>query len=374
MTTTHTPQEGQQAKPPKSAMSEPSTTSSTPLHQRLLLKRRPQGQTRPKDFELSESPLSPLAEGMARVKVHTLSIDPTNRIWMGQDSYLPIASLDEPVRAIGVGQILESRHADLKEGQWVAGLLGWQNFADVSPEGLNVLPDMVAVRPSLALGVLGHTGMSAYFGLLDIAKPKPGDTLVVSAAAGAVGSIACQIGKLKGCRVVAIAGGEKKGVWLKDTAKVDAFVDYKQADFPQALKAACPNGIDVYFENVGGKVSQAVFPLLNLHSRISLCGLISGYNLQNSPSAQSASANDLALMSDHGYSLQDILIKRIDVRGFIILDYAQRYGEAAAEMLPWIQSGQIRFEETVFEGLESAPKALDSMFAGGNIGKTLVRL
>lgn len=308
-----------------------------------------------------ESPVPQVGEGQALAKVLYLSIDPTMRIWMADvPQYMPPVALGEVMRCIGLAQVVESRHADFKKGDKVMGFTGLQQYVllgGTQKQSFQKIPSIPFVSDSTFLGTLGVTGLTAYFGMMDIAKPEKGETLVVSAAAGATGSIAGQIGKIHGCRVVGIAGSTEKCKWLTDELGFDATVNYKDADWKQQLAAATPKGIDIDFENVGGEIMQEVLNRMNLFGRVVLCGLISGYNKEDPNLA----------------SFGTLLIKRLRVQGFIVLDYAPRFMEAATQLGKWKMFGKLKDRETVVEGLERAPEAINMLFKGANTGKLIVK-
>jgi NADPH-dependent curcumin reductase len=331
----------------------------TTNHQ-LLLQSRPKGLLAPGDLQLVESPVSELKEGQALARVKYLSVDPTMRVWMVADTYLPIVPLGEVMRAIGFAEIVESRHPDYKKGDRVTGLTGLQEYVIIDKSAKSFfqkVPKIPFVSDTVFLGVLGTNGLTAFFGM-EIAAPKKGETLVVSAAAGATGSIAGQIGKIHGCRVVGIAGSDEKCAWITKDLGFDAAVNYKHPDWKEKLAASTPNGIDIDFENVGGEIMQEVLNRMNLHGRVALCGLISGYTKP-----------DPGLVS-----LRNILVRRLRVQGFIILDYASRFMEAATQLGQWKMFGKLKDRETIVEGLEKAPEAINMLFTGGNIGKLLVKV
>ena len=323
---------------------------------------RPQGLVTPDVLQLSESPLPALEDGQALARVKYLSIDPTMRIWMADiPQYMPAVQLGEVMRAFGLGEIAESRHPDFKKGDKVMGLTGLQEFVLITAKesrSLQKLPSVPFLSDSNFLGTLGINGITAYFGLLEVGKPQSGETLVVSAAAGATGSIVGQIGKIKGCRVVGIAGSDEKCNWIKDDLGFDAAINYRHSDWKAQLVAATPSGVDINFENVGGEVMQAVLDRMNLHGRVVLCGLISGYTKQ-----------DPALSS-----FAQILVKRLRVEGFIILDYASKFMEAGQQLGMWKMMGKIKDQQTIVKGFEKAPEAINMLFQGSNIGKLIVEL
>lgn len=329
-------------------------------NRQLRLQSRPTGLLAPGDLQLFESPLPELQDGQALGKVKYLSIDPTMRVWMAMDSYLPAVALGQVMRAGGFTEIVESRHPEYQKGDRVSGLTGLQDYVVIDASAKSYfqkVPKIPFVSDTVFLGVLGINGLTAYFGM-EIAQPKKGETLVVSAAAGATGSLAGQIGKIRGCRVVGIAGTDEKCAWITQDLGFDAAINYKHADWKQKLAAAVPQGIDINFENVGGEIMQEVLRLMNLHGRVVLCGLISGYTKE-----------DPAMVS-----LGMVLVKRLRVEGFIVLDYASRFMEAATELGKWKMFGKLSDRETIVEGLEKAPEAINMLFTGGNTGKLIVKI
>lgn len=332
----------------------------------LILKSRPKERCSLENFSLVDIPLEPLRSGEIRIETLYLSVDPTNRIWMSDmPGYMPPVALGEIMRALGLGRVVESASPAYKVGDYASGLLGWQEVVTVDAAHVNKVEPIEGVPLSLFLGPLGMTGLTAYFGLKHIGKPKAGETVVVSAAAGAVGSIAAQLARQAGARVVGIAGSDEKCSWLKDVAGLDATINYRRADsydaLHAALQAACPRGIDVYFENVGGQTLEAVLSLINLGARIPLCGLISQYN-------------DAAALHGPG-NFEQILMKRALVQGFIILDFAAEFGAAARELAPLVLGGKIKYQESIVRGgLEIMVDAVNMLFDGKNSGKLLVEL
>lgn len=333
------------------------------INKTWYLRKRPVGEVSPNDLELVAEEMAPLADGMVRVRTIYLSLDPTNRIWMSDmDAYLPPVDLNTPMRGGSIGVVEESRSDGVAVGSLVnTGLATWAAYNDLPGDMVNVLPQIPGVSLTAFMGPLGATGMTAYFGLMDIGQPKEGDTVVVSAAAGAVGSMVGQIAKIHGCRVVGIAGSDEKCGWLTDTAGFDAAINYKTEDVGAALDRHCPDGIDVNFENVGGPIMEAVIARLNDFSRMPLCGLISTYNAD--PSASTGPAN-----------FANLLMRRTRVQGFIIIDYLDRFAEGAMAMGGWLMEGKIRFETDVVDGLENAPSALSRLFTGANLGKLVVKV
>ncbi|MGC1483134.1 MAG: NADP-dependent oxidoreductase [Candidatus Acidiferrum sp.] len=333
----------------------------TTTNRQLRLQTRPKGLLAPGDLQLSESPVPELQDGQALAKVKYLSMDPTMRVWMAVDSYLPAVGIGEVMRAGGLAEVVESRHAQFKKGDKVFGLTGLQEYAIIEAQSkiaFQKIPSIPFVSETAFLGVLGMTGLTAYFGMMEIGKPKKGETLVVSAAAGATGSVAGQIGKIHGCRVVGIAGTDEKCAWLTEELGFDAAINYKHPDWKEKLLAATPKGVDINYENVGGEIMGAVLDRMNLHGRVVLCGLISAYT------KETAGPANLGLL----------IVKRLKVEGFLVLDYASRFTEAAMELGKWKMMGKLKDRQTVVEGLEKAPDAINMLFTGGNIGKLIVKV
>jgi NADPH-dependent curcumin reductase CurA len=329
-------------------------------NRQLRLQNRPKGLLAPGDLQLAESPVPELKGGQALAHVKYLSIDPTMRVWMATDSYLPAVAIGEVMRAAGFAEIVESRHPDYKKGDRVTGLTGLQEYLVIDASAktfLQKVPKIPFVSDTVFLGVLGITGLTAFFGM-EIAAPKKGDTLVVSAAAGATGSIVGQIGKIHGCRVVGIAGTDDKCAWITKDLGFDAAVNYKHPDWKEKLAAATPNGIDIDFENVGGEIMQEVVNRMNLHGRVVVCGFISGYTKE----------------APNMVSLGTVIVKRLNIRGFLVLDYASRFMDAATQLGQWKMFGKLKDRETIVEGLEKAPDAINMLFTGGNTGKLIVKV
>ena len=329
-------------------------------NRRFLLAERPEGPVDSDTFDLVTEPIPEIGEGEALVKVGWISIDPTNRMWIGEEpTYLPPVGIGEVMRGLGLGEVVASNNENFPVGARVQGLTGWQDYTVISDEmPLMVIPDEVEAEPPTLLGALGMTGVTAWFGMMEIGEPKEGETVVVSAAAGAVGSVAGQLAKAAGARVVGIAGGPEKCAWIVDELGFDAAVDYKADDWREQLAAATPDGIDLDFENVGGDIMEAVFARLNVGARVALCGLISGYNETEPPPGPRSFGN--------------LLVNRVKLQGFIILDYYPRFGEAIGELAALAAEGQLQAEETVVEGFEKLPEALNMLFAGENRGKLVV--
>jgi len=322
---------------------------------------RPVGAIKESDFAWHEEPVPPLRAGEALVRNLFLSLDPTCRVWISAgDSYLPPVGIGEVVRGITVGVVEESLNDALPVGTHVTGLLGWQEYAVTDGTGLRPTPQGLPIPLSFYLGLFGHIGLTAYFALLAVGQPQPGETLVVSAAAGATGSLVGQIGKIKGCRVVGIAGGAEKCRWLREELGFDAAVDYKAGALTESLRQHCPHGVDVYFENVGGAILEAVLNVINVRARIVLCGLISQYN----------AAAPVPGPANFG----SLLVNRARLEGFIVLDYLSRAQEAFADLGRWYAEGRIKYREEIVAGLEHAPAALNKLFTGAHKGKLVVKL
>ncbi|MEM1150123.1 MAG: NADP-dependent oxidoreductase [Pseudomonadota bacterium] len=327
-----------------------------------VLRRRPVGDVSEGDLELVERMMNPLKDGQVRVKTVYLSLDPTNRIWMSDmDAYMPPVGLGDGMRGGSIGVVTESRDKAVPEGAVVnTGLAEWALYNTLQGSAVNVLPPLPGIDLTAFMGPLGATGMTAYFGLMDIGKPKAGETVLVSAAAGAVGSMVGQIAKIQGCRVVGIAGSDEKCRWLTDTAGFDAAINYKSQDVGTALDKHFPKGIDINFENVGGTIMDEVIARLNDFSRMPLCGLISGYNATDPIPGP--------------YNFANLLMRRTLVKGFIVIDYIDRFPEGIQAMAGWLMEGKIKFETDIVEGLEHAPGSLERLFTGKNLGKLVVKV
>jgi NADPH-dependent curcumin reductase len=331
-------------------------------NRRWLLAERPTAMVEDRHFRWVEEPLPELqADGEILVRNLYLSLDPTQRGWISRDTYLPAVALGEVVRSGGVGRVEQSRSPDFAVGDLVQGLVGWQDYVRIQATGAGTptkLPPGVPIP--LAMSALGLTGLTAYFGLLDVGRPAAGETVVVSGAAGATGSIAGQIARIKGCRAIGIAGGKAKCDWLVKQARFDAAIDYKSEDVGARLKELCPKGIDVYFDNVGGDLLDLALARLAMRGRIVLCGAIAAYNdAQLRPGPKNYS---------------NLIIKRGRMEGFLVFDYMKRAPEAAMELFGWIQSGQMVNQVDLKEGLENAPATLRRLFLGDNQGKQLLKI
>ena len=333
-----------------------------PTNRRFVLRERPAGRIGPETFELEEQELPEIGEGEALVRTEWISLDPTNRAWINDmPGYLPPVAIGETMRGLGLGRVVESKHPGYEEGQLVQGLIGWtESFVASDAAPLQQVPEIEGVSPSFYMGVLGMTGLTAWIGIRDIGKPREGETVVVSAAAGAVGSVAGQLAKLDGARVVGIAGGPEKCALLTDRLGFDAAVDHRADDWREQLVAATPEGIDVDFENVGGEIMDAVFTRINLRARIALCGLISGYNDSEPPPGPRAFGN--------------LLVQRATLQGFIVLDHFGRLQEVSTELGGLVARGELEPLETVVEGFDELPTAINMLFDGANVGKLVVRI
>ena len=326
---------------------------------RVVLKSRPVGAPKPGDFSIVESPVPAPGDGEILTRTIYLSLDPYMRGRIsGVKSYAKGVDPGDLMVGGTVGEVLDSKHPGFKAGDLVQGYDGWQTHGVSKGVGVRKL-DPGQAPISTALGVLGMPGMTAYVGLLDIGQPKPGETVVVSAASGAVGAVVGQIARIKGCRVVGIAGGKDKCAYVEKELGFDACVDYKQGDLTAALQAACPKGIDVYFENVGGEVLAAVLKVINPFARIPLCGHIAQY-----------SATDLP----PGPNLGIVVGMRVKIQGFIVSDHGDRLADFLRDTSAWVREGRIKYREDIAEGLESAPQAFIGLLAGKNLGKQLVRV
>jgi NADPH-dependent curcumin reductase len=330
------------------------------INRQWRLAARPTGLFKESDFKLTEEPVPDPGEDQVLVRNLFLSLDPTNRGWASMDTYLPAVAIGDVMRGIGIGAVEKSRHSKFQEGDVVQGMLGWQQYALSDGAGLTVLPKNPNIPLTAYFGLLGHIGLTAYYGLLDVGRPKEGETMVVTAAAGAVGSIAGQIGKIKGCRVVGIAGSDEKCRWITEEVGFDAAVNYKTEPVLESLKKHCPNGIDIDFENVGGKILDTILALINLKARIVLCGLISQYNADQPVPGP--------------YNFANILVRRARVEGFIVLDYMGRAQAAMMELGKWLMEGKIKYRVEVIEGVEQAPRAVNKLFDGSHQGKLIIRL
>ena len=338
------------------------TTDAPATTQRVIkMAAHPVGPLTDDNFELVDAPLPEPANGEALVRTLYLSLDPAIRVWMnGVDTYVPGIHVGDVMRAGGLGEVVQSRSPDYSEGDLVTGMMQWSDYciAGRGPQRMTAVPRQEPITAYLS--VLGVTGLTAYFGLLEVGQPKEGETVVVSGAAGATGSVAGQIAKLVGCRVVGIAGGPEKCAWLTDELGFDAWIDYKSQDVSARLRETCPDGIDVFFDNVGGEILDAVLGQINLHARVVLCGAISQY--------------DTAEFAPGPRNVVNLIPQRGRMQGFIVLDYRDRFLDAILQLGQWVQAGRIRYAEDIVDGLENAPAAFRKLFSGQNTGKLIVRV
>jgi NADPH-dependent curcumin reductase CurA len=331
------------------------------VNRQWRLAARPVGLIKESDFEWHEEPIPTLSEGEILVRNIYLSLDPANRGWLREvKSYIPAVAIDEVMRGITIGVVEQSRHANFQAGDIVQGMLGWQEYTVTDGVGMTRLPSDSGLPLTAFLGVFGIIGPTAYFGLLDIGKPKAGETLVVSAAAGAVGSLVGQIGKIKGCRVVGIAGTHEKCKWITQELGFNAAINYKSESVEESMKRHCPDGIDVYFDNVGGEILDIVLSLINVRARVVICGTIS-----------QANATELV---PGPYNFRNILTQRARVEGFIVLDYVDRFQEAIEELRRWLAEARIQYRVDLVDGLENAPRAINKLFDGSNKGKLIIKV
>ncbi len=331
-----------------------------PTNRQILLKSRPTGAPSTANFELVETAAPAPGDGEVLLKTLFLSLDPYMRGRMNDGpSYAAPAEVGKPMVGGTVSVVAASRHRGFAEGDVVSSYVGWQDYAVSNGAGVAKLDPNVVKPLSLALGLLGMPGMTAYAGLMEIGQPRPGETVAVSAASGAVGSVVGQLAKLKGCHAIGIAGGPEKCKYVVETLGFDACIDHKADNLRERLAAAAPKGIDVYFENVGGATQRALWPLLNNFSRVAVCGMIAAYN---EPAGQP------------GPDLRSVLVKRMTVRGFIVTELWPKYPQAHRELAGWYHEGKIKYREDVVEGLERAPEAFLGLLQGKNFGKLVVKV
>jgi len=334
------------------------------VNRQWRLKSRPEGMIERDNFDWVEEDLTLLPDDSVRVRNIYLSLDPTQRGWMrAQRGYRDPIGIGDVIVGSGVGIVEESSHPAYKEGDIVTGMLNWQDystFTGKAVKGLTQVQPMGDMPLYLYLGVLGFIGMTAYFGLLDIGEPKEGDTVVVSAAAGATGSLVAQIAKIKGCRVIGIAGSDEKCAWLTDDLGLDGAINYKTEDVFGRMRELCPDGIDVYFDNVGGDILNAALALINIGARIVCCGMISIYNAETPQPGPSNIAN--------------LIVKRAKMEGFLVLDYFDRAMEAIMPLGQWLMSGEIQFRSDVVDGLENTIETYNRLFTGDNMGKLIMKI
>ncbi|MEO8702058.1 MAG: NADP-dependent oxidoreductase [Kofleriaceae bacterium] len=330
----------------------------TLVNHRFTLAARPTGLPKSTDFAYGEEPVRPPGDGELVVKLKYISLDPAMRGWMNEGkSYVPPVKLGETMRALAIGDVIESKDPGFAAGDLVVGVFGVQEYATVAAKQATKVPP-IAPAP-LFISTLGMPGLTAYFGLLEIGKPKAGETVVVSGAAGAVGAVVGQIAKIKGCRVVGIAGGAEKCAYITGELGFDAAIDYKATDVGAALREHCPKGIDIYFDNVGGDILDAALARLAMHARVIICGAISQYNA----GAVKGPANYLSL-----------LVNRASMTGMVVFDYAARYQAAIMEMAGWMGAGTLKSKEDIVKGLETFPDTLLKLFKGENLGKLILEV
>lgn len=333
-----------------------------PINRQILLAARPEGAIKESDFRYHEGTLPEPGPDALLVRNLYLSLDPAMRGWMtDRKSYMPPVPLDSPMRGATVSRVVTSNHPDYAAGDLVRALGGWQDYGVVRAEDrLMKIPEGLPAPLTSHLSVLGMTGLTAYFGLLDVGVPKAGETVVVSTAAGAVGSIVGQIAKIKGCRVVGLTGSDEKCAWIRDELGYDVAINYKTENIEAALRAACPKGIDVYFDNVGGEILNTCLGLINFRGRVVLCGAITQYNATAPVPGPSNYFN--------------LLVRSARMEGFIVMNYLERGLEGAMQLGAWLTEGKLKYREDVVDGLENAPKAILRLFDGSNRGKLIVRI
>ena len=332
-----------------------------PINRQVRLKARPAGIPQAEHFELASASVPALEDGQVLVRNIYLSAEPAMRGWVSA-----VANYSEPVaigavmRSLAVGRVEQSRHHDFREGEFVTGMFGWQDYAVLEAQAIGRKVPATGMPISTALGVLGLNGLTAYFGLLEVGAPKAGETVLVSTAAGAVGSCVGQIAKIMGCRSAGIAGGPEKVRLCLDEFGFDAAIDYKAGELEAALAAACPEGIDVYFDNTAGAISDAVMQRLNVGARVVICGTASIANWEPPPQGPRVERH--------------LLVKRARMQGFVIFDYAARFPEGLAALTDWVRTGRIGYREDILEGIEAAPGSIAGLYRGENLGKRLIRI
>ena len=336
-----------------------------PVNRMLKLKDRPMGAVSSENFELFEEEVLDIEDGQMLIKVLYLSFDPTQRGWLNDiPSYMPPVQIGEVMRAGAVGQVVESRNKNFSEGDLVQGSFGWQEYVvtDGSSDFMPAQKIPEGIPPTSALSVFGVTGLTAYFGMLDIGKPQEGDTVLVSGAAGATGSVAGQIAKIKGAsKIIGIAGGSDKCKWVVEEAGYDHCIDYKNENLGQKITELAPEGLNIYFDNVGGPILESSLACIAQKARVVLCGGISsGYSMASLPPGPS--------------TLMNLVIQRARMEGFIVIDYAERFPDAIIDLGEWVGEGKIVYREDIAEGLENCPETLGNLFKGKNLGKQLLKL
>ncbi len=326
-----------------------------------ILRERPSGPLSEDIFEMRTTSMPVPEDGEVLVRVQALSLDPANRVWIVGPSYRPAVEVGAVMDGFAIGTVVRSHHPDIAVGQVVTGDLGWQEYSARPADTLEVVPRDSARPLSNYLGVLGVTGLTAYFGILDVGRVKPKETVLISGAAGATGSVAGQIAKMWGCRVVGIAGTEAKCDWLVHELKFDAAINYREEDLPKAIRKTCPDRVDVYFDNVGGKTLEAALFAMAERGRVVCCGAISGY--------------DTGKPQPSPFGIPGLLIgRRLKMQGFIVMDYARRFRDGRQALAGWIDSGHVQVKEDRIDGLQNAPRGLMGLLAGENIGKRYVHI
>lgn len=331
------------------------------INRQVRLKSRPAGIPQAENFEIAEAALPELADRQFLVRNEFLSVEPAMRGWVGAvANYSTPVAIGEVMRAFSAGTVIASRHSNYAEGEAVMGLLGWQDYAISDGASVTRKVKEADLPLSLSLGILGLNGVSAYFGLLDLGEPRPGDTVVVSTAAGAVGSAVGQIAKLTGCRTVGLTGGPVKVKLCREEFGYDAAIDYKAGKLDEALATACPRGVDVYFDNTAGAISDAVMPQLAVGARIVICGTAAVSSWNPPPMGPRVERH--------------ILVKRARMSGLLVFDYKHRYEEAVTRLAAWVRDGRLRYREDIVDGIENCPGSIAELYRGENLGKRLIRL
>ena len=330
-------------------------------NRQYFLAARPTGHPTSEHVQCRDVPLPPLSSGEVRLRNMYLSLDPAIRGWMGDDpNYIEPIAIGDPVRCSVIGRVVASANDDFSVGDVAMTMGGWEAYTTVAGETLNPLDESAGIPLSYFLGVLGPTGLTAYFGMLEVGAPKAGETVLVSAAAGAVGSVAGQVAKMQGCRVVGMAGTDDKCAWLTDELGFDAAINYKTCgDYREAIATACPDGVDVYFDNVGGDILDAALLCLNQYARVAVCGWISSYNSAQIP---------------HLKNLWQLVAQSVTIRGFVVLDYLERFPEGIAQLAEWVMAGKLQFREEIVDGLDEVLPTFLKLFDGSNRGKLVIRI
>lgn len=332
-------------------------------NRQYYLAARPSGLPTERDVPWRDVPVAEPGEGEVLLRNLYISLDPAIRGWMGDDpNYIEPIAIGDAVRSSVIGRVVKSRSDDVAVGDVVMSVGGWERYTIASAAALSKLDESAGIPLSYFLGVLGPTGLTAYFGLLEVGRPRAGETVLVSAAAGAVGSIVGQIAKMQGCRVVGLAGSDDKCAWLRDELGFDAVINYRSCgDCEAAIRQACPDGVDVYFDNVGGEILEAALACLNKFARVAVCGWISTYN---EPDAPGPSAR----------RLWQLVANSVTIQGFVVLDYSERFAEGVAQLAEWVMAGKLKFREEVVSGLDNILPTFHRLFDGSNQGKLVIEL